>query len=356
MDPVSHAPVLAIVWFVLVAVLWTGYFVLEGFDFGVGMLLRPFSRSDVDRRMMINTIGPVWDGNEVWLIVAVGAMFAAFPEWYATMFSGFYLPVLAILAALIVRGVAFEFRGKIDEDRWRNRCDWAITVGSWTPAIVWGLTFANLVRGVEIDADRHMRSSLLDLVSPYALLGAAMLTLLCLVHGAVFVALKTDGEIRHRSRALARRLALPTTAAVVGFAVWTQLAYAGGVWTWAVVLVIAGALALLLRALAAGREGWAFVGNAVAIAAVVVLVFGALFPAVMPASNDPANSLTIANAAATPRTLTILTWVAGFLTPLVLGYQGWTYWVFRKRLVAERIPPPAGLRLRTPASPANRED
>jgi cytochrome bd ubiquinol oxidase subunit II len=351
MDPVADAHVLAIVWFVLVALLWTGYLVLEGFDFGVGMLLRPFSCSDVDRRMMINTIGPVWDGNEVWLIVAVGAMFAAFPEWYATMFSGFYLPVLAILAALIVRGVAFEFRGKVDEDWWRNRWDWAITFGSWTPAIVWGLVFANLVRGVEIDGDRHMRSSLLDLLSPYALLGAAMLTLLCLVHGAVFVALKTDGEIRHRARRLALRLAVPTAAAVGGFALWTQLAYAGHAWTWGAVAVVVAALVLLLRAAREGREGWAFTGTALAIAATVVLVFGALFPDVMTASNDPAHSLTIANAAATGRTLGILTWVAVFLTPLVLGYQGWTYWVFRKRLVAARIPPPAGLRLT-----ASRED
>lgn len=192
--------VLAIVWFVLIAVLWTGYLVLEGFDFGVGMLLRPLSRNDTERRMHINTIGPVWDGNEVWVLVAGGATFAAFPEWYATMFSGFYLPLLLILAALIVRGVAFEYRGKIDSEVWRNRWDWAITIGSWVPAILWGVAFANLVRGVELDADHQMTSSFFDLLSPYALLGGATTALLFLTHGAVFLSLKTDGEFRVRAR------------------------------------------------------------------------------------------------------------------------------------------------------------
>ncbi len=336
---------LAIVWFVLIAVLWVGYLVLEGFDFGVGMLLKPLSRDETERRLVINTIGPVWDGNEVWLIVAGGATFAAFPEWYATMFSGFYLPLLLILAALIARGVAFEYRGKIDDPTWRSRWDWAITFGSWIPAVLWGVAFANLVRGVEIDADKQMTSSFVDLLNPYALLGGATTALLFLTHGAIFLALKTDGDFRVRARTLAQRLAWASAAAGAVFVVWTQLAYAGKTWTWAAVLLAAVGVVGALLAVRADREGWAFISSAAAILAAVVLIFGSLFPEVMPAINDPAHSLTIANASATPKTLTIMTWVAAFLTPLVIAYQSWTYWVFRKRLTAERIPAPHGLKL-----------
>ncbi|GAB2968968.1 cytochrome d ubiquinol oxidase subunit II [Actinotalea caeni] len=340
---------LAIVWFVLIAVLWAGYLVLEGFDFGVGMLLRPLSRDDTERRLVINTIGPVWDGNEVWLLVAGGATFAAFPEWYATMFSGFYLPLLLILVALIIRAVAFEYRGKIDDDTWRNRWDWAITFGSWLPAVLWGVAFGNLVRGVELDADHQMTSAFVDLLNPYALLGGATTALLFLTHGAIFLALKTDGEFRHRARRLAQRLAVASAGVAAVFVLWTQLAHSGKTWTWgAVALAAAGVVAALL-AIRAGREGWAFAASTAAVIGAVVLIFGSMYPDVMPAINDPANSLTVANASATPKTLTIMTWVAGFLTPLVLAYQGWTYWVFRKRLTADRIPAPVGLPLRAEA-------
>ncbi|SEE25249.1 cytochrome d ubiquinol oxidase subunit II [Ruania alba] len=336
-------------WFVIVAFFWLGYLVLEGFDFGVGMLMRPLSRNDTDRRLIINTIGPVWDGNEVWVIVAGAATFAAFPEWYATMFSGFYLPLLVILAALIMRGVAFEFRGKINDDTWRARWDWAITLGSWIPAIMWGLAFANLVRGVELTADHQMVSSLTDLLSPYALLGAATTTLLFATHGAIFLALKTAGEMRDRAGRLAALLAVPTTVVAGAFAVWTQLAHSAHDWTWAAVVIAAVGLVVVLVATRARREGWAFGASALVIAAAVVLIFGTLFPNVMPAINDPANSLTIANASSTDYTLTIMTWVSAFLTPLIIGYQGWTYWVFRKRLTAEVIPPHAGLPARAGA-------
>ncbi|HLV55736.1 MAG TPA: cytochrome d ubiquinol oxidase subunit II [Actinotalea caeni] len=340
---------LAIVWFVLIAVLWAGYLVLEGFDFGVGMLLRPLSRDDTERRLVINTIGPVWDGNEVWLLVAGGATFAAFPEWYATMFSGFYLPLLLILVALIIRAVAFEYRGKIDDDTWRNRWDWAITFGSWLPAVLWGVAFGNLVRGVELDADHQMTSAFVDLLNPYALLGGATTALLFLTHGAIFLALKTDGEFRHRARRLAQRLAVASAGVAAVFVLWTQLEHSGKTWTWgAVALAAAGVVAALL-AIRAGREGWAFAASTAAVIGAVVLIFGSMYPDVMPAINDPANSLTVANASATPKTLTIMTWVAGFLTPLVLTYQGWTYWVFRKRLTADRIPAPVGLPLRAEA-------
>lgn len=329
------------VWFVLIAVLWTGYLVLEGFDFGVGMLLPVLGRDEKNRRVMINTIGPVWDGNEVWLLTAGGATFAAFPEWYASMFSGFYLALLAILVALIMRVVSFEWRGKIDSVVWRKRIDAALIVGSWLPAVLWGVAFGNLVRGVELDASHTFVGSFLDLLNPYALLGGATTALIFLTHGAVFIALKTDGDIRHRAAALAERSAVVTVVVAGAFAVWTQLAYSVA-WTWAATAVAALALVALVVAAHLRREGWAFVASAVAIVAAVVLIFGSLYPDVMPAL-DPANSLTVDNASSTDYTLTIMTWVAAVLTPVVLLYQGWTYWVFRKRLTAEQIPAPAGL-------------
>lgn len=334
---------LSTVWFLLIAVLWTGYFVLEGFDFGVGMLLRPVARDDRERRVMLNTIGPVWDGNEVWLITAGGATFAAFPEWYATMFSGFYLPLLLILVALILRAVALEYRGKIDDDAWRARADWGITVGSWVPAILWGVAFGNIVRGVAIDADKQVVSGFFDLLNPYALLTGAVTALLFITHGAVFLALKTDGDIRHRTGKLAATLAPIAAAVAVIWAITTQMLYSNVNWTWAVVAVIAAALVALIRAAQIRREGWAFVFSAVAILASVVLIFGSLFPNVMPSTLDPAFSLTVTNASASPYTLKIMTWVAVLLTPVVVAYQGWTYWVFRKRISTKNIPEAAGL-------------
>src|SRR5699024_2580237 len=263
-------PTLALVWFLLIGLLWTGYLVLEGFDFGVGMLLRPLGRDDRERRLVINTIGPVWDGNEVWLIVAGGAMFAAFPEWYATMFSGFYLPLLLILAALIVRGVAFEYRGKIDDARWRNLWDWAITAGSWIPSVAWGLAFANLIRGVELTADHQMVSTLPSLFSPYALLGGAVTALLFATHGALFLALKTSGELRERAGTLAARLSPITLVAAGAWAVWAQLAYSAHAFTWIAVAVAALGLIATVRLTAKRREGWAFAATTVVIAAVAV--------------------------------------------------------------------------------------
>lgn len=332
---------LTTVWFLLIAVLWTGYLVLEGFDFGVGMLLRPLGRNEKDRRVMINTIGPVWDGNEVWLLTAGGATFAAFPEWYATLFSGFYLPLLLILLALIVRVVAFEWRGKIDDDAWRSRADWALTIGSWVPAILWGVAFANIVRGVELDANHQYVGGFFALLNPFALLGGATTALLFLTHGAVFLALKSAGDVRERAASLASRLAVVTLVVAAAWAVWAQVAYSVP-WTWAAVAVAALALVGLVVATRARREGWAFVASAVTIVAAVVLIFGSLFPDVMPAF-DPANSLTVDNASSTDYTLTVMTWVAAILTPLVLLYQGWTYWVFRKRISAESIPDSIGL-------------
>lgn len=337
---------LTTVWFLLIAVLWTGYLVLEGFDFGVGMLLGLLSRGDLaakdrDRRVMINTIGPVWDGNEVWLLTAGGATFAAFPEWYATMFSGFYLPLLLILLALIVRVVSFEWRGKIDDDRWRALADRCLIAGSWVPAVLWGVAFANLVRGVELDASHQYVGGFWALLNPFALLGGATTALIFLTHGAVFLALKSDGDIRARAGAFAARSSVVTLVVAGVWAVWTQVSYSVP-WTWAAVVVAAGALIVLVVAAQRRKEGLAFLASAVAIVGAVVLIFGSMYPDVMPAF-DPANSLTVTNASSTHYTLTVMTWVAVVLTPLVLLYQGWTYWVFRRRISVQQIPDHTGL-------------
>ena len=335
------------VWFILIAVLFTGYFVLEGFDFGVGMLMpvlgrRKDPRGDNRRRAVLNTIGPVWDGNEVWLITAGGALFAAFPEWYATWFSGFYLPLLIILVALILRICAIEWRGKVDDDTWRRRADWGIIFGSWVPAVLWGVAFANIVRGVDINADKEVTSSFFDRLNPYALLGGLTTALVFALHGAVFLALKTKGDVRTDSVRLARWLAIPAVPVAGGFVLWTQLAYGTG-WTWAMVGIGAVALVGVVIFTQLDREGWAFLLTTFAIVATIVLLFGSLFPDVMPSTLDPAWSLTIENASSSPYTLKIMTWAAAFMTPVVLIYQGWTYWVFRKRISADQIPPSIGL-------------
>jgi cytochrome d ubiquinol oxidase subunit II len=328
---------LTTVWFLLIAVLFTGYFVLEGFDFGVGMLLPVLGRDDRERRVLINTIGPVWDGNEVWLITAGGAMFAAFPEWYATLFSGFYLPLLLILLTLIVRGVAFEYRAKRAEASWKRRWDAAIIVGSTVPAVLWGVAFANILRGVPLTAEHEYAGGLVDLLTPYALLGGLTTAALFLTHGAVFIALKTVGEVRDRANRLAARCGLAAAALAAGFLAWTLTLRS----TPAAVALAAAAALALVAALAANRvrrEGWAFAGTATAIGLAVATLFAALFPAVLPSTLDAAGTLTVDNASSTPYTLKIMSWVAVVFTPIVLAYQGWTYWVFRKRIGVAHIP------------------
>jgi cytochrome d ubiquinol oxidase subunit II len=331
------------IWFILIAVLWTGYFVLEGFDFGVGMLLPVLgydpdpAAADVKKRVLINTIGPVWDGNEVWVITAGGATFAAFPEWYATLFSGFYLPLLIILVALILRGVAFEYRGKRDDRAWRMRWDLCIVIGSTVPAILWGVAFANIVRGVPIGPGFDYVGTFWDLLNPYALLGGLTTLLLFAAHGAIFLALKTRGQVREEANTLAGRAGLLAAVVAVAFLVWTLNLRSSPA---AVVLAVAAALSLVAGLVAnrVRREGWAFVGTAVAIAAAVASLFAALYPAVMPSTLDPAYTLTVTNASSSPYTLKIMTWVALIFTPLVLAYQGWTYWVFRRRIGVSDIP------------------
>lgn len=332
------------VWFILIAVLFTGYFVLEGFDFGVGMHLPTLGRgrgkhSEARRSVMMDTIGPVWDGNEVWLIVAGGALFAAFPDWYATLFSGFYMPLLLILLALIVRVCAIEWRGKVDDPTWRQRWDRGIIFGSWVPAVLWGVAFANIVRGVPIDESKQYVGGIGDLLNPYALLGGATTAIVFALHGAVFLALKTAGEVRTDSIVLARQLSIPAVVVAGAFGLWTQMAYGTG-WTWIVLALAAVSLVIVVGMTFVQKEGWAFLFTTVAIASTVVLLFGSLFPDVMPSTLDPAWSLTIENASSSHYTLTIMTWAAAFLTPVVMIYQGWTYWVFSKRLSADDIADP----------------
>jgi cytochrome bd ubiquinol oxidase subunit II len=330
------------VWFILIAVLWAGYLVLDGFDLGVGMLLPILAHDDSERRLMVNTIGPVWDGNEVWLLVAGGATFAAFPFWYATMFSGFYLALLLLLAALIIRGVSFEYRGKVNEAQWRSRWDVAIVVGSALPALLLGVALANVVHGVPIDKQGNFTGNLLTLLNPFGLLGGLTTLTLFAFHGAVFVALKTDGPIRARARGFAGRVGLVATVLGAALLLWTQ-GSTGHPLTWLPLVVAALALVGALAANARGREGWAFAATATAIAAAVAMLFGSLYPDVLPSSTAAAYSLTTTNASSTHTTLVIMTWVAVVFTPIVLLYQGWTYWVFRKRIAVHQLPAYEGL-------------
>ncbi|MGW5375018.1 cytochrome d ubiquinol oxidase subunit II [Nocardia sp. NPDC003999] len=333
-------------WFVLIGVLFTGYFVLEGFDFGVGMLMPILGKgSDRRRRAVLNTIGPVWDANEVWLITAGAAMFAAFPEWYASLFSGFYLALLLVLVALILRICAIEYRGKIDDPGWRARCDIGIGIGSWVPALAWGWVFANVVHGVPLNEKKQFAGSVADLFGPYALLGGLATGLLFALHGAMFLVLKTAGEVRDDARRTARLLLVPTVVVVGGFGLWTQLAYGNG-WTWIPLGLAVLGLVVAAAADLAQRDGWAFTGTTVTVAAATALLFGSLFPAVLPSTIDAAFDLTVYNASSTPYTLKVMSWAAALVTPVVLVYQGWTYWVFRKRITVEQIPPPVGLPLR----------
>ncbi|NUK08074.1 cytochrome d ubiquinol oxidase subunit II [Streptomyces lunaelactis] len=324
------------VWFVLIAVLWIGYFFLEGFDFGVGVLTKLLARNRTERRVLINTIGPVWDGNEVWLLTAAGATFAAFPEWYATLFSGFYLPLLLILVCLIVRGVAFEYRHKRDEERWQTNWEHAIFWTSLLPALLWGVAFGNIVRGVKIDAQKEYVGSLFDLLNPYAILGGLVTLTLFTFHGAVFTALKTVGDIRLRARGLALKLGLLTAALAIGFLIWTQVSRGDGKSLIAMIVAVV-ALVGAIGAITAGREGWSFALSGVTIVAAVAMLFLTLFPNVMPSSLNEEWNLTVTNASSSPYTLKIMTWCAGIATPLVLLYQGWTYWVFRKRIGTHHI-------------------
>jgi cytochrome bd ubiquinol oxidase subunit II len=319
-------------WFIVLVVLWTGFLVLEGFDFGVGMLHGVVGRDEQGRRLAIQTIGPLWDGNEVWLIVAAAGTFAAFPGWYATMFSGFYLAMVLLLVALIARGVSFEFRGKRDGAGWRRAWDAATTYGSLLAPLLIGVALGNLLHGVPIGSDQEYAGSLVDLLNPYSLCCGLVLVLLCLLHGASFLALRTSGELRQRALRVGRRVGPLAAVAVTGFAVWTQATAGGGALLSppGVVAVVAALAAAWL--VGRGRDALAFAATAVTMAAVVVTIFVALYPRVMVSTLGSGNDLTIANTASSPYTLKVMTVTAAILFPVVLAYQGWTYYVFRRRV------------------------
>jgi cytochrome d ubiquinol oxidase subunit II len=332
---------LNVVWFVLIAVLFTGYFVLEGFDYGVGILMPFLGRTDVDRRVVLNTVGPFWDANEVWLITAGGAMFAAFPEWYATLFSGFYLALFLILMALIVRAVGFEFRGKMETAGWKRGCDTAVFVGSALPALLWGVALTNIVQGVPIDANKQYTGSLLTLLNPHAILGGLVSLMVFTLHAAAFLALRTDGEMRERARVTAIGLWWPTAVVTLVFAAWgygqTDILHRYG--------LVPGTLPLVTIAFFVGsyvllrlqRDGWAFTMTALTIVAGSAVAFEGLFPRVMPSSLDPAWDLTIYNASSSPLTLSVMLVVVVLFLPGVLAYQGWSYWVFRQRVTGSTL-------------------
>lgn len=323
-------------WFILIAVLYIGYFFLEGFDLGVGILLPFLGKTDLKRRVILNTIGPHWDGNEVWLVTAGGATFAAFPNWYATLFSGFYLPLFLILLALIIRGVAFEFRSKDDHPLWRSLWDWCIFVGSLIPALLWGVAFTNFVRGVPIDQNQIYVGGFFNLLNPYALLGGLVSLLAMILYGSIFLSLKTSDDLCEASQNLARRLWPATFLALLAYVVATyfftdivkQLGVnPGPIPIGAVLAMLVGGYFIYTR-----RSGWAFIMVALSIVFAVTSVFEVLYPRVLVSSLNPDWSLTITNASSSPYTLKVMSIIALVLLPFVLGYQVWAYWVFRKRV------------------------
>ncbi len=341
-------------WFVLIGVLWAGYFVLEGFDFGVGMLLPWVPRNERERGVLLESIGPVWDGNEVWLVVAGGATFAAFPAWYATLFSGFYIALLLVLFFLIIRVVSFEWRGKSDSPRWRAVWAGANTLGSFGAPLIWGIAFANLVQGVPLNSSHDYAGDFWDLFSVYTVLGGVTVVVLFAFHGAGYLTLRTTGDLCERAAHASRRLALPALVLGAAFLVWTVkvavdnndkpvLTPAIPAAATAVVLVVAILLSF------ARRRAWAFGLTAAAVALVVATIFTSLYPRVMVSSPDFANSLTIANSASAHYTLQVMTVVALIVTPIVLLYQSWTYYVFRARITGEEVASPAEVLTQRPS-------
>ncbi len=333
---------LSTVWFVVVAFFWTGFFVLEGFDFGVGALHTVVGRTDVERRIAINTVGPVWDGNEVWLVVAGASMFAAFPNWYATFFSALYLALWLLLAALIARGLSFEFRGKFPGSAWRSTWSWTLTIGSALAPLLIGVGLGDLLAGLPIDADGDFTGGPLDLLTPFGLVLGVTLLVLCLLHGAAFLAIRSTGAVLARSRAALRRLCLPGTALVLIAGVWTVVLAEPGVWVvLATAVPVTAAVVAAATGLAGRSDGIAFAATATAIGGLVAALFVALYPTLLVSTVDPAYSLTVANSSSSAYSLQVMTVVAAVLVPIVLAYQAWTYYVFRRRITAGPAESPA---------------
>ncbi|WP_206916601.1 cytochrome d ubiquinol oxidase subunit II [Alicyclobacillus acidoterrestris] len=323
-------------WFALIVILFTGFFVLEGFDFGVGILAPIVGKSDEERRLLYNSIGPFWDGNEVWLIAAGGAMFAAFPQWYATLFSGFYIPLFLLVIALIARGVGLEYRSKLPAQHWRKAWDTAIFLGSVLPPIIWGIALANIMKGVPIDAQMNDVGSLWGLVNLYSVVCAIALMLLFATHGALFLTLKTTGEIQTRARKAARRTGLWTTIFMLIFVIlsyfYSSIFSKTGIDPGTIAVLAGISLISVPFFIRAKKDGWAFLMTSFTIVFSTITVFIDLFPRVMVSSLNPNWSLTIYNAASNPYSLRVMTWIALTLLPIILGYTIWTFWTFRRRL------------------------
>jgi cytochrome d ubiquinol oxidase subunit II len=328
-------------WYIIIAILWTGFFILEGFDFGVGMLHSVVGTDDAGRRAAINTVGPLWDGNEVWLICAGAGMFAAFPGWYATMFSAYNLALVLLLAALIVRGLAFEYRGKRDAARWRGTWDVLMTVGSVLAPLLIGVALAGLLHGLPINSDQNFTGSFWVLLQPYALWTGVTLVLVCLLHGATFLCLKTTGDMRERSWQVARRIAPVTAAFVVGFIIWTHVTAGKAFWLNLIELLAILAAVTAVWTVWDHHEGFAFAATAVTIGSCIITIFADLYPNVMVSSTNPAYNLTVHNTASGGYSLKVMTVVVIILLPVVLAYQTWTYYVFRRRISKSEFQPPA---------------
>ena len=328
---------LQVFWYIVIAFFWTGFFILEGFDMGVGALHMVVGRTDIERRVAINSIGPFWDGNEVWLIVAAAATFAAFPSWYASMFSALYLAMMLVLLALIIRGVSFEYRGKSTRPRWRATWDWTLTIGSILLPLLLGIALGDLLHGLPINKEGNYTGSFLDLFTAYGVWVGVTLLALTLAHGAIYLSLKTTGAVQQRAQRLAGPLAWLAALFVLGFFIWTHVLSGQGVLP-NPIQIIAFLLAVgAAWAVRDGFTGWAFAATTATIAATIVSMFVSLYPNVMVSSTNSAYNLTVANSASSNYALTVMTVVALIFTPLVLAYQGWSYYVFRGRIKA----PPA---------------
>nr|WP_300148607.1 cytochrome d ubiquinol oxidase subunit II [Propionicimonas sp.] len=348
LDVAGNAPLaFQALWFILIAVLWTGYLVLEGFDYGVAMLIRILGRNEKEKRVIVNTIGPVWDGNEVWLLTAGGATFAAFPAWYATLFSGLYLPLFLVLVGLIIRGVAFEYRSKHPDAKWRNAFDWMASIGSFIVPLVLGIGFANFIIGLPVAAAADNPSLYVVSPSPYfwqlfnwfGLLGGLTLVALFLFHGALFLALKTKGELHDRAQAFAGKAGLVSIGLGAIFLIAQNLLHPTGALGWVLLVLAAAGLGSAWWFNGKGRDGIAFVSTTAAILFVAVGIFLTMWPGLgFAAVGGGASPLNAMNASSSELTLVLMTVAAGVFVPIVLAYTAWTYTVFRRRLGVENIP------------------
>jgi cytochrome d ubiquinol oxidase subunit II len=330
---------LSSLWFILLTILFAGFFCLEGFDYGAGMLTPFLGKNELERRMIVNSVGPFWHGNEVWMITAGGAMFAAFPQAYATLFSGFYLALFLMLMALIARGCAFEFRNLQQNECWRNTWDWLICFGSFIPALLWGVAVTNLLKGVPINAQMQYTGSFFDLLSGYTLVGGVAFVLLFLYHGAVYLTLRVQGDLAFLARGLALRVGGLTAAGCLVLAVYTY--YQTDLFRQAGSSIMLTASLILFaasyRMLLGERGGWAFGLSSATVIAVTAAFFWGLYPRLIVSSLNSAWSITIHNAASSANTLQLMTIAALILVPLILAYQAWAYWLLRHKITQEEL-------------------